>query len=81
MSKRGKAYEAAAAKIDRDKKYSLAEAVSLVKSSHSAKFDATVDLAVPATVDLARSCSDSAMLSGIHCVNHSLITWAMVGYL
>ena len=46
MSKRGKAYEAAAAKIDRDKKYSLAEAVSLVKGNHSAKFDATVDLAV-----------------------------------
>jgi len=46
MSKRGKAYEAAAAKIDRDKKYSLDEAVSLVKSGHSAKFDSTVDLAV-----------------------------------
>ena len=46
MSKRGKAYEAAAAKIDRDKKYSLAEAVSLVKGNHSAKFDATIDLAV-----------------------------------
>ncbi|MAZ57972.1 MAG: 50S ribosomal protein L1 [Flavobacteriales bacterium] len=46
MSKRGKAYEAAAAKIDRDKKYSLTEAVSLVKGNHSAKFDATIDLAV-----------------------------------
>jgi len=46
MSKRGKAYEAASAKIDRDKKYSLGEAVSLVKGNHSAKFDATVDLAV-----------------------------------
>lgn len=46
MPKRGKAYNAAAAKIDRDQKYSVAEAVSLVKDTHSAKFDATIDLAV-----------------------------------
>lgn len=46
MSKRGKAYKAAAEKIDRDKKYSLDEAVSLLKTGHSAKFDSTIDLAV-----------------------------------
>jgi large subunit ribosomal protein L1 len=46
MSKRGKAYVAASAKIDRDKKYDLEEAVTLLKSGHSAKFDSTIDLAV-----------------------------------
>lgn len=46
MSKRGKAYVAASAKIDRDKKYDLEEAVTLLKSGHTAKFDSTVDLAV-----------------------------------
>lgn len=46
MSKRGKAYKAAAEKIDREKKYSLDEAVSLLKTGHSAKFDSTIDLAV-----------------------------------
>ena len=46
MSKRGKAYKAAAEKIDRDKKYSLDEAVTLLKTGHSAKFDSTIDLAV-----------------------------------
>jgi large subunit ribosomal protein L1 len=46
MSKRGKAYEAAGAQLDRDKRYPLEEAVSLVKSTNATKFDATIDLAV-----------------------------------
>jgi large subunit ribosomal protein L1 len=46
MSKRGKAYEAAVAQLDRDKRYPLEEAVSLMKSTNATKFDATIDLAV-----------------------------------
>jgi len=46
MSKRGKAYQAAAAKIDRTKHYALDEAVALAKDTCGTKFDSTIDLAV-----------------------------------
>jgi large subunit ribosomal protein L1 len=46
MSKRGKAYKAATDQLDRDKRYALEEAVSLMKSTNATKFDATIDLAV-----------------------------------
>lgn len=41
---RGKNYIDSAKNIDKDKKYDVAEAVSLVKSSAKAKFDETVEL-------------------------------------
>ena len=47
--KRSKAYTAAAAKIDADKLYAPLDAVRLAKETSSvAKFDATVEVAIPA---------------------------------
>lgn len=47
----GKKYKEAAALVDRSKRYSLEEAVSLAKKTAKAKFDETVDLAVNLGVD------------------------------
>lgn len=44
MPKRGRKYQEAAAKIDRDKLYSRAEAVSLIKETAFTKFDPTVEI-------------------------------------
>ena len=43
---RGKRYDAAREKIDRDQTYGLSEAVALLKESATAKFDEGVDIAV-----------------------------------
>jgi len=47
----GKKYRAAAEKVDREKIYSLEEAMQLVKATSYTKFDATVDLAINLGVD------------------------------
>lgn len=47
----GKKYKEAAALVDRAKRYSLEEAVSLAKKTAKVKFDETVDLAVNLGVD------------------------------
>ena len=44
MSKHGKNYMAALAKIDRDKSYSPGDAISLAKETSHTKFDSTVEL-------------------------------------
>lgn len=46
MAKRGKKYRQARESIDRNKEYSLEEAVSLVKKLSSAKFDESVDISL-----------------------------------
>ena len=46
MSKRGKKYRAAAAKVDRNTFYDGLEAAKLVKETHYAAFDATVEAAI-----------------------------------
>jgi len=52
MPKPGKRYRSAAAKIDRDKRYSMDDAVTLlVDAGGAAKFDETVELAVRLGVD------------------------------
>ncbi len=51
MSAPGKKYTEAAAKISRDKFYSVPEAVDLVKKAGYAKFNETVDVAVRLGVD------------------------------
>jgi len=51
MAYKGKSYRAAAEKIDREKLYSLKEAVSLVRETKRAKFDETVELALRLGVD------------------------------
>ncbi|MEL7129959.1 MAG: 50S ribosomal protein L1, partial [Pseudomonadota bacterium] len=47
----GKRLKAARSSVDVDKLYSVAEAVSLVKSNAKAKFDETVEIAVNLGVD------------------------------
>ncbi|MCW2709720.1 MAG: ribosomal protein [Frankiales bacterium] len=49
--KRGKAYIAAAAKVDQDKLYSPLEAVRLAKDTSITKYDATVEVAMCLGVD------------------------------
>jgi large subunit ribosomal protein L1 len=51
MAKRGKHFQAAAAKVDRNKLYDLGEACKLVKDTSYSKMDASVDLAVNLGVD------------------------------
>ncbi len=51
MAKLGKRMTNAKETIDRDKQYELAEAVSLVKSNATTKFDETVEIAVNLGVD------------------------------
>jgi len=49
--KRGKAYTAAAAKVDQDKIYTPLEAVRLAKETSTTKYDATVEVAMRLGVD------------------------------
>jgi large subunit ribosomal protein L1 len=51
MAKTGKKLGEAFAKVDRNKNYTLTEAISLVKAASYAKFDETVDLVVRLGVD------------------------------
>lgn len=51
MAKRSKKYQAAAAKVDRDKEYSVQEALALVKELAFASFDESVDVALKLGVD------------------------------
>jgi large subunit ribosomal protein L1 len=51
MSKRGKKYLAAAAKVDREKSYSPDEAVALAKETSPTNFDATVEVHMRLGVD------------------------------
>lgn len=44
MPKRGRKYQEAAAKVDRDKLYTRAEAVKLIKETAFTKFDSTVEV-------------------------------------
>jgi len=51
MAKTGKKLNASLAKVDRNKSYTLKEAINLVKAASYAKFDETVDLMVRLGVD------------------------------
>ena len=51
MTQHGKKYKESLSKVDREALYGVAEAVDLVKSLASAKFDETVELAVRLGVD------------------------------
>jgi len=51
MAKQGKRYSEARKKIDRDRRYELAEAIDLVKESACAKFDETTEVAIRLGVD------------------------------
>ena len=51
MTKHGKKYTAAAAKVDIDKVYTAREAVSLAKETSITKFDATIEVHMRTTLD------------------------------
>lgn len=51
MAKRGKKYQEALKLVDRQKRYTLTEAVDLVKKTNIAKFDATVEVAFKLNID------------------------------
>jgi len=51
MAKAGKKFAASAAKVDRNKRYGLEEAVALVKETANRKFDESVDIAIKLGVD------------------------------
>ena len=51
MAKRGKKYQEALKLYDRTQKYSLEEAIALVKKTNVAKFDATVEVAFRLNID------------------------------
>jgi large subunit ribosomal protein L1 len=55
MRKRSKRYKAAAAKIDIQKKYSVAEGVALVKQAATTKFDQSLEIALKLAIDPKRS--------------------------
>jgi large subunit ribosomal protein L1 len=55
MRKRSKRYKAAAAKIDAQKKYSVAEAVALVKQAATTKFDQSLEVAIKLAIDPKKS--------------------------
>ncbi len=51
MPKHGKRYNAVAKTVDKDKRYGITEALEMVKTSATAKFDETVDVAIELGVD------------------------------
>jgi large subunit ribosomal protein L1 len=51
MAKKGKRFDDARAKIDREADYDLADAVGLIKDNATAKFDETVEIAIKLGVD------------------------------
>lgn len=53
--KRSRRYQKAATKVDRSKRYSLAEGVALIKSLVGPKFDETVDIAVRIGIDAKKT--------------------------
>ena len=55
MRKRSKRYKAAAAKVDVQKRYALAEAVALVKGMTAKKLDQSLEIAIKLAIDPKRS--------------------------
>jgi len=51
MAKKGKKFQTALEKVDRDKRYAASEAIKLVKDISFEKFDASVELAIRLNVD------------------------------
>lgn len=55
MRKRSRRYKAAAAKVDAQKRYPVAEAVALVKSMGAKKLDQSLEIAIKLAIDPKRS--------------------------
>lgn len=55
MKKHGKKYVEASSKLDKDKLYSLDEAIKLVKETSVTKFDGSVEVAIKLNIDAKKS--------------------------
>ena len=55
MRKSGKKYVEASSKIEKDKLYSIDEAIELVKNTSTTKFDSSVELAIKLNVDTKKA--------------------------
>ena len=55
MKKHGKKYVEASKKIDKNKLYSVDEAISLVKETSVTNFDSTVEVAIKLNIDAKKS--------------------------
>jgi large subunit ribosomal protein L1 len=55
MAKLSKRIQAVRAKVDRDKLYPIADALTLVKECATAKFDESIDVAVNLGIDAKKS--------------------------
>lgn len=55
MNKRGKGYKAIASKLDKNKKYTVDEAIDFIKSNPSAKFDESFEISMNLGVDPRKS--------------------------
>ena len=53
--KRSRRYQKAAAKVDRSKRYPLAEGIALIKSLVGPKFDEAVDVAISIGIDAKKT--------------------------
>ncbi len=60
--KRGKKYQEAVKKVDRNKTYSFADAAAVVKDCSYAKFNETVELSVKLTLKKSQSVRDTVVL-------------------
>ncbi len=55
MKKLGKKYVEASKKVDKNKEYSIEEAISLVKETSYTKFDGTIEVAINLNIDAKKS--------------------------
>jgi large subunit ribosomal protein L1 len=69
MVKHGKKYEAASANIDKSKTFQPKEAIELVRKSHTAKFDETVELHLRMGLDPKNA---TQQLRGVALLPHGL---------
>lgn len=69
MSKRGKLYQASAAKVDRQKRYALDEALAIIDSFTPRKFDESVEVTIRLGVDPKQS---DQMVRGATVLPHGL---------
>jgi large subunit ribosomal protein L1 len=69
MAKRGKIYKANAAKVERTKKYSLDEALAIIDTYQSRKFDETIQIAAKLGVDPKQS---DQMVRGASVLPHGI---------
>ncbi|MBQ2258700.1 MAG: 50S ribosomal protein L1, partial [Spirochaetales bacterium] len=60
--KKGKKYQEAVKKVDRNKAYALTDAASLVKECSFAKFTETVELSVKLSLKKSQSVRDTVVL-------------------